>query len=322
VLIPHKNPDGDAIGSSLGLWHYLREKGKEVTVVVPDNFPYFLDFLPGSDTIVVHEKNTEKTAEKIAGAEIIFCMDYSQLHRCGELEPLVRKASALLATIDHHPGPDPDFRFYWHETGSSSTCELVYSFIRNLDPGHTISIESATCLYTGLLTDTGCFRYSLRPQTFATAASLLETGVPADKIVTSIFDVNTPERLQLLGFALNEKLVILPEYRTAYISLSKADLDRFQLQKGDTEGLVNYTLSVKDVVFGVFFHEREPGKTKISFRSKGDFAVNEISGKYFGGGGHRNAAGGQLDAPVADTVEKFLQVLPQYKDALQSLDIV
>jgi phosphoesterase RecJ-like protein len=151
---------------------------------------------------------------------------------------------------------------------------------------------------------------------------LLKAGAPADKIATRIFDVNTPQRIQLLGFALNEKLTVLPEFRTAFISLGKEEMDRFGLQKGDTEGLVNYTLSIQDMVCGAFFHEREPGKTKISFRSKGSFAVNDLSGAYFGGGGHRNAAGGHYDGPVEEAVQKFLSVLPQYKEELQSLVIV
>lgn len=321
LLIPHKNPDGDAIGSSLGLMHYLHEKGLKASILVQDAIPHFLHFLPGSSDIQIYESDPAAAATRVAQADMILCMDYSQLLRCGELESHVRSSSAFVAAFDHHPFPEPGLGFYWHEIGASSTSELVYEYIRHADPGHVISLATATCLYSGILTDTGCFKYALRPETFAAASGLLAAGIHTEHITTQIFDMNTPARIKLLGFTLNEKLTILPEYRTAYISLTYNELAKYHLQKGDTEGLVNYTLSIQNMAFGAFFHEREPGKTRISLRSKGSFAVNEVSAKYFGGGGHRNAAGGQWEGPVNEAVARFREILPHYKDDLQRLHI-
>lgn len=321
VIIPHKNPDGDAIGSSLGLFHYLKEMNKDCCVVINDAVPEFLRFLPNSGDILIFEENEELCSQKVAEAEMIFCLDYAQLHRSGALEAHIKASKAIKAVIDHHPEPDSTFDFYYHEIASSSTCELVFSLITELDMHYKFSKNVAVCLYTGLVTDTGCFKHALRPNTFIVASELLKAGVSYEMIVTNIYDVNTPERLKLIGFALNEKMVVLPEYRTAYISLSYEDSERLGLKKGDTEGLVNYALSIQNMVIGAFFHEREKGKTKISFRSKGNFAVNELSGKYFSGGGHKNAAGGEYNGNTDAAVNRFLEVLPQYKAELISLEI-
>lgn len=321
TLIPHKNPDGDAIGSSLGLQHFLAGLGVPSTIVVEDAVPYFIRFLPGSENIITYESDPELARKTIEASDLIICMDYSQLLRCGVLEPFVRSSVASLGVIDHHPSPGNEFDFYWHDVTASSTSELVYTFIEAVQPGHMFSKSTATCLYTGLLTDTGCFKYAVRPETFIAASALLKADIPVVSITSRIFDSNPPERIKLLGYTLDKKLVILPEYRTAYIALSYNDLAPFNIRKGDTEGLVNYTLSIEGILFGAFFHEREPGKTKISFRSKGDFAVNEFSGRYFNGGGHKNAAGGQYDQGTDAAVQQFLSVLPQYAQQLNSLII-
>jgi phosphoesterase RecJ-like protein len=321
VIIPHKNPDGDAIGSSLGLFHYLQEIGKDCTVVINDAVPEFLRFLPDTDKILILEEDPESCTKIVAEAEIIFCLDYAQLHRSGGLESHINASKAVKAVVDHHPGPDTNFDFYFHEIASSSTCELIYQLIREMDSSYTFSKQVAVCLYTGLVTDTGCFKHALRPETFIVASELLKTGISYEMIITNIYDVNTPERLKLLGFALNERLVVLPEYRTAYISLSYEDGEKMGVKKGDTEGLVNYALSMQNMAVGVFFHEREKGKTKISFRSKGNFAVNELSGKFFGGGGHKNAAGGEFAGDPNAAIARFIEILPQYKSELASLEI-
>ncbi len=321
VIIPHKNPDGDAIGSSLGLYHYLKDRKKDCTIVVNDAVPEFLHFLPDVSSIQVYEANQTVCTTLIEQAHLIFCLDYGQLYRTGELETHIAGSKAIKAMVDHHPGPDTTFDFSYHEIAASSTCELIYSLITELDPTYAFTPKLATCLYTGLLTDTGCFKHALRPKTFIVASELLKAGISYELIVSNIFDTNTPERLRLIGFVLNEKMVVLPEYRTTYISISFEESEKLGLKKGDTEGLVNYALSINNMVVGAFFYEREKGKTKISLRSKGKFAVNEISGKYFGGGGHRNAAGGEFIGTAEQTIAKFIEVLPQYKAELTSLEI-
>lgn len=321
VVIPHKNPDGDAIGSSLGLWHYLKEKNKNCAIVVNDAVPDFLDFLPNVQEINVFETNQKQSIDLIKDADLLFCLDYSQFYRSGDLKLYIESTKAIKVVIDHHPNPDSDFHFMYHEVAASSTCELVYLLIKQIDLDYNFSKNTASCLYTGLMSDTGCFRHAIRIETFMIAAELLKTGISYEFLVSNLFDTNTPERIKLIGFALNEKMQILDNYRTAYISLSFEESEKLELKKGDTEGLVNYALSVPNIVMGAFFHEREKGKTKISLRSKGNFAVNEISEKYFLGGGHKNAAGGEFTGTAAQTVVKFLEILPQYKAELGSLEI-
>jgi len=321
VIIPHKNPDGDAIGSSLGLYHYLTALGKQCTIVVNDPVPEFLSFLPDSNKILVFETEADNCKQVINNAQLICCLDYSQLHRAGNVADSIQQAKAPKILIDHHPEPETGFQFYYHDIAASSTCELIFQFINELEPNHTFSINAATCLYTGLLTDTGCFKHALRPQTFLAAAELIRSGISYEFIVSHIYDSNTKERLKLIGYVLNDKMQVLDEYRSAYISLSFNESEELGLIKGDAEGLVNYTLSIQNMVMGVFFHEREKGKVKISFRSKGNFAVNELSGKYFGGGGHKNAAGGEFIGTIEQAITRFKEVLPQYKAELQSLEI-
>lgn len=321
AIIPHKNPDGDAIGSSLGFWHYLRESNKDCAIVVNDSVPEFLKFLPEVQQIKNFEKEPEVSKALIQDADIIFCLDYGQLYRTGNLQPYIESAKGIKVMVDHHPMPDTNFNFSYHEVASSSTCELIYMLIKELTPDYPFSMSTSACLYTGLVTDTGCFKHALRPQTFMVAADLLSRGISYEYIVTNIYDVNTPERLKLIGFALNEKLKVMKEYRTSIISISFEESEKLNLKKGDTEGLVNYALSIENMVVGAFFHEREKGKTKISLRSKGIFAVNEISAKYFSGGGHRNAAGGEFIGTSEEAVALFIDILPQYKAELESLEI-
>jgi phosphoesterase RecJ-like protein len=321
VIVPHKNPDGDAIGSSLGLYHCLQQLGKPSTVLVNDAVPEFLNFLPESGGIKTWETQEETCRQRLLEADLIFCLDYAQLHRAGSLGNLIETSQAIKVVVDHHPEPEQVFNFYYHEVASSSTCELIYHLIQELQPGLQLSPAAATCLYAGLMTDTGCFRYALRPKTFVVAAELLKTGISYEYIVSAIFDTNTIEKLQLIGYALNQRMQVLPEYRTAFIALSFEDGEKLQLKKGDTEGLVNYALSIRNTAMAAFFYEKEKGKTKISLRSKGNFAVNAVSAAYFGGGGHKNAAGGEYNGTAEETVARFLEVLPQYKAELLSLEI-
>lgn len=322
IVIPHKSPDGDAIGSSLALMHLLNKADVPTRVIVEDTFPYFLDFLPGAENIIIWDKNKTVAETLIQHADCIISSDYGQLSRCGELEKHVRANPCLKIMIDHHPYPETEaYDFLLHDVASSSTCELVFNFYEQFFSDLALDKTIATCIYTGLVTDTGCFRHALRPQTFDTASALLKTGIETEHIITKIFDVNTPQRLKLLGFCLNEKMVILPEYKTAFIHLSGEELRSFGVKKGDTEGIVSYTLSLEGIIFGAFFYEREDGTTKVSFRSKSTFPANEFSSRFFDGGGHRNAAGGQFNGPVNLAVEHFLKCLPQYKSVLESLHV-
>ena len=321
VIVPHKNPDGDAIGSSLGLYYYLKSKNKDCSIVVNDSIPGFLSFLPGSELINVYENNKQQCIDLINQADIIVCTDYSQVHRCGDLQPFIESSTAVKAVIDHHPTPGDHFDFYYHFVAASSTSELIYLLVKEMEPAYIFSKDAASCLYSGLMSDTGCFRYSLRPETFIVASELLKTGISTELLVSNIYDSNSPERIRLIGFALNDKMQVLQDYRTAFISLSFEESEKLGLQKGDTEGLVNYTLTIPNIVVGAFFYEKEKGKTKISLRSKGNFAVNEISQKYFEGGGHKNAAGGEFVGTAKEAVKKFMEILPQYKSVLDSLEI-
>lgn len=310
------------MGSSLGLMHLLHKAGVPARVITEDTFPYFFDFLPGSENIIIWEKNKTIAETLISEADCIISTDYGQVNRCGELEKYVRANPCLKIMIDHHPHPETDaYDFLFHEIAASSTCELVMEFARKYFSDIPLDKTIGTCLYTGLVTDTGCFRHALRPQTFDTAGELLKTGIETEYIITKIFDVNTPQRLKLLGFCLNEKMVIMPEYKTAYIHISSEELRSFGIKKGDTEGIVNYTLSVKGIIFGAFFYEKEDGTTKVSFRSKSTFPANEFSSRFFDGGGHRNAAGGQFKGTVNQAVTHFLNNLPQYKSQLASLHV-
>ncbi len=311
-IIPHKGPDGDAIGSTLGLYHFLKDFQPNVKVIIPDAFPFFLAFLPASESILNFETDTSAAIDFIENSDLIFSLDHGQISRCGEIAPFVEKSSAYKVVIDHHPDVENKFNFYFHDIKASSTCELVTLFAKKWNNDYTFSKEMATCLYAGLLTDTGSFKFALRKETFQVAEMLFSAGIEPAEISGNLFDVNTPDRLKLLGFALNDRLTVLPEYKTAFIALSYDDMQQFNLQKGDTEGLVNFTLSLQGMVFGAFFREQEPGETRISFRSKGTFPANEFSNRYFGGGGHLNAAGGFNNQTVEDTVAKFKELLPAY----------
>jgi len=317
VITTHRSPDGDAIGSSLGLYHYLVKGGHQVQVVTPNNYPKFLQWLPGNDTVTEYESNSEVAAKMVGDAEIVFCLDYNALHRTDKLGPVIGASTALKVLIDHHQQPDdfPDFSL--SDTSASSTAQLIYDFIEGLGGLDLVDKNVAECLYTGLLTDTGSFRFpSTSPRTHEIVAGLMRKGLEVDQVYNRIFDTNSLNKLQLLGYSLSEKLTVYKEYNTAIIGLSYKELQRFNFQKGDTEGLVNYGLSIEGVVFAVLVQEVK-GLVKMSLRSKGDFDVNQMARAHFNGGGHKNAAGGLSDVSFDKTLEKLAALLPQYKEALQ-----
>ncbi|AXT19531.1 bifunctional oligoribonuclease/PAP phosphatase NrnA [Flavobacteriaceae bacterium AU392] len=317
VIVAHKNPDGDAIGSSLGLYHYLKQSGHNATVILPNDYPQFLKWIPGEGTILKYESTVEKSTNLIAEAEIIFTLDFNALHRTGDMETVLTKAKAIKILIDHHQQPDDYAKYLYSDVSICSTCQMIYHFIEMLDDTDKIDVNIATALYVGIMTDTGSFRFrSTSSTTHRVIANLIDKGADNAQIHNNVYDTNSYFRLQLLGKAL-DNLKVLPKLNTAYISLSQEELNRFNFKKGDTEGVVNYALSVKDVKFAVIFIEHnQEGIIKISFRSKDGFDVNEFARNHFNGGGHINAAGGRSKLSLKETIEKFISILPHYKQDL------
>ncbi|GAA4958876.1 bifunctional oligoribonuclease/PAP phosphatase NrnA [Algibacter aquimarinus] len=319
VIVPHKNPDGDAIGSTLGLYHYLLKGGHDAQVITPNDYPNFLKWVPGENTILKHDTQTNECNALIEKADIIFTLDFNAFHRTGNMETVLSESNALKIMIDHHQAPDDYATYTFSDVSMSSTCEMIYHFIDMLGDTSSIDTNIATCLYVGIMTDTGSFRFrSTTSKTHEIVAQLIEKGADNTSIHAHVYDSNSFNRLQLLGCALNN-LRIIPESKTAYISLSQKELQKYDYKKGDTEGVVNYGLSLEGIVLAaIFIEDKQEGIIKISLRSKGDFSVNEISRAHFNGGGHTNAAGGRSLLPLQATIEKFISILPSYSKALNN----
>lgn len=317
VILTHFNPDADALGSSLGLSRYLRKKGHSVIIIAPSEYPDFIGWMPYPDEVSVFKKEkAEKSAQLIQEANTIFCLDFSSLNRINDLGEMVRKSPAKKVLVDHHLEPEKFADFEQWDGTAASTAELVYQLIVELGDKELIDGSMADCLYAGIMTDTGGFRHSNTNQkVFKVASELVERGANPYKVSKLIYDTNTIERLRLTGYVLNEKLQVLPEYRTAYIVLSADELKRYSSQNGDTEGLVNYGLSIKGIRLSVIISDRKEN-IKLSLRSLGNFSVNEMARAHFEGGGHRNAAGGQTNLTLDQTVKKFLDLLPLYRAQL------
>ncbi|OYX22352.1 MAG: DHH family phosphoesterase, partial [Flavobacteriales bacterium 32-35-8] len=303
VIVPHKNPDGDAMGSTLGLYHYLKKLNHQVTLIAPNDYPDFLKWIPGDNAVLKYDSQTKESDNLIQKADIIFTLDFNALHRAGNMEPVLTKSKSIKIMIDHHQAPDDFATYVFSDVAMSSTCEMVYHFIDMLGDTKNIDANIATCLYVGIMTDTGSFRFSCTTsQTHRIAASLIEKGANNSQIHNNVYDTNSYEKLQLLGCALSN-LKIIPEYRTAYITLTQKELTKYNYKKGDTEGVVNYGLSLNNIVMAaIFIEDKQEGIIKISLRSKGDFSVNEFSRAHFEGGGHTNAAGGKSLLSLKDTV--------------------
>jgi len=320
AIVSHRNPDGDAYGSSLALLHLLNQMEHEVTIVSPNDCPDFLKWLPGQEDIVVFDQDQARAEQIIQDAALIFTLDFNALHRVGDqMEKVLNAFKGVFIMIDHHEQPDAYADVMWSDPSVSSTCELLYHFMEEIGEVGRVDTDIATCLYTGIVTDTGSFKYAATDaKTHRIVASLLEHEIDHARIHNRLFDSNSVHRLQLLGKAL-QNLTALPAFHTAYISLSQADLNAFNYKKGDTEGFVNYALSLADVVFAVIFIEdQKQGIIKMSLRSKGVFSVNEFARKHFNGGGHNNAAGGRSEASMAATITKFKHLLPTYKNELNA----
>ncbi|MDB4678298.1 DHH family phosphoesterase [bacterium] len=316
AIVAHKSPDGDAIGSSLGLYHYLINKGHEVEVVMPNDYPVFLKWMPGNDKIVLHEGNEKNAEALINAAEVLFCLDFNTPSRAFGLEEVIQRSENVKVMIDHHPQPDDYVNFMLSDTSACSTAELVHRFAGMM--GDKIpNKESGECLYCGIMTDSGSFRFpSTTAETHRIVADLLDLGVKNDEVYNLVHSTSSEHRLRLLGYCIDDKLEVHPKYATAFISLSLEEKKRFRFEKGDTEGTVNYPLSINGVHFSAIFIEAED-MVKISFRSIGNFDVNQFARENFEGGGHRNAAGGKSDLSLQATIEKFVGLLPTYADKLK-----
>lgn len=318
VLVPHKNPDGDAIGASLALLHYFNLKGHAATVVAPNDYPGFLKWLPQSQNVLKFDMQNRQSKNAIDEAEIIFLLDFNALHRVGDdMQNTLETFTGIFAMIDHHQEPESIAKYLFSDTSICSTCQMVYHFIDALQETNTINSEIATCLYTGIMTDTGSFRF---PATTSTThriiADLIDKGANNARIHNNVYDTNSYGRLQLLGRALSN-LVVIENLKTAYITLTQNDLDEFKFEKGDTEGVVNYALSVEGVIFAaIFIEDADQQIIKISLRSKGSFDVNKFAREHFDGGGHTNAAGGKTKIALDATISKFLNILPSYQKQL------
>jgi phosphoesterase RecJ-like protein len=320
AIVSHRNPDGDAYGSSLALYHYLIKLNHEVNVISPNDCPDFLKWLPNQDKIVIFEDDPELGSTLLKEAEYIFTLDLNALHRVGDaMEKVLNKVSTPFIMIDHHEQPDNYALYMYSDPSICSTSQMLYHFFEMLDVEECIDETIATCLYTGIVTDTGSFKYpSTTSTTHNIAAKLIEKGINHTVIHNHLYDANSFARMQLLGRALSN-IKVLHKYRTAYISLSQRELNTYNFKKGDTEGFVNYGLSIKGVVFAAIFIEDQKQKIiKMSFRSKGSFSVNEFARSHFNGGGHENAAGGRSETSLKETISHFLEVLPNYNNELQS----
>ena len=310
AIIPHRSPDGDAMGSTLGMYHFLLKLNHQPVVIAPNDFPNFLNWLPASETVLVYENEKEKVTKILQEQELIFTLDFNALHRTGEMENVLNKLNVPMVMIDHHQLPDAYAKYTYSDTAFGSTCEMVYNFIGFLNQKSLLDKTIATCLYTGILTDSGGFRY---PKTTGTthriAAEFIDLGIDNSEIPNLLFDNNSYDRLQLLGRAL-QNMKVIPELKTAYISLSQKELDEFNYVKGDTEGIVNYGLTIKGINFAAIFIENRDEKiVKISFRSQGSFDVNQFAREHFSGGGHINAAGGKSEDTLTKTIEKFESII-------------
>lgn len=313
TIVSHRNPDGDAIGSSLGLWYVLKKLNHTVHFVSPNDYPSFLSWMPEATKTIIFESNTEVASKLLKESDFIFTLDFNALHRTGELmEKVLQTLSVPMIMIDHHQAPDAYPIYTFSDTNYGSTCEMIYDFVNALGYNNLIDKEAASCLYTGIVTDSGSFRFpKTTAKTHICVADLIDKGINNSEIHNLLFDNASYSRLQLLGRAL-QNLILLKQYNASYITLSQDELDTFNYKKGDTEGIVNYGLSLEGInLTAIFIENKEEQIIKISFRSQGDVDVNQFARKYFNGGGHINAAGGKSFLSLEETVKHFIAILAE-----------
>jgi bifunctional oligoribonuclease and PAP phosphatase NrnA len=317
VITTHHKPDGDAMGSSLGLYNYLIQLGHHAKVITPTDYPQFLEWMPGNGEVIVYTENKEEAEKLVAEAKIIFCVDFNALSRINELGSAVGKSTAVKILIDHHLEPEDfdDYR-YWN-INACATAQLIYTFIAGeLNHKELINKDVATCLYVGIMTDSASFSLpNTTSDVHRITADLMDAGAVNWHIYDLVYNNSDEKRLRFLGVCLSQHLEVLPEYNTAIITAGKQDLEKYGIATGDTEGIVNYALSIKGMRLAAFIVERTD-RVKLSLRSKGEFPANEICKKYFSGGGHRNAAGGYSNNSLEQVVNDFKQILPDYKNLL------
>ncbi len=315
TIIPHRNPDGDAMGSTLALYHFLVQQNHDVVVMSPNEFPAFLAWLPAAEKVLLFEKDKEICTEILKQSDLIFTLDFNALHRVGEsMQTTLEALNTTFILIDHHQFPDTFAQYTFSDTNYGSTCEMVYDFIHQLKQENRINKTVATCIYTGIVTDSGSFRFpKTTSKTHRVVSDLIDKGVENSAIHNQLFDTSSYSRLQLLGRAL-QNMKLMREYKTSYITLSQEELDTFHYQKGDTEGIVNYGLSIDGIdLTAIFIENTAEGIIKISFRSQGSFDVNQFARNYFNGGGHINAAGGKSDKSLQETVADFERIVKETK---------
>jgi phosphoesterase RecJ-like protein len=317
LLVTHENPDGDAIGSAIGLGEILRNFGHEVIIVVPNDYPAFLQWFSSDLEILIYERKKNQVKSLLKETDVLICLDFNEPKRAAKMEKKLLEFSKPKVLIDHHPNPSGFCDYSISETEFSSTAELVFEVVKKIGLKDYINYNAAEALFTGIMTDTGSFSHNIsRPGPFSVVSSLMEWGIDTDKIHAAIYHNFSENRMKLLGHCLGQKMEVFPEFRSAIIWISQKELEDYDFQPGDTEGFVNYPLSINNIVFSALFIEKKD-HVKASFRSKGNFPVNEFSRDHFSGGGHRNAAGGESKLSLEESVEKFKQLLKQYEHQLK-----
>lgn len=313
-LITHPNPDGDALGSALALYHALVPLNKTVKAIVPNDFPSFLSWMPGSGEMLIYDHSKAGTEAYIRNSDLIICLDFNTLKRIERLTPVVKASGAGLVLIDHHLDPDPGFDLQISYTVASSTSELVYDVIKRMKMMPDDTSQLADCIYVGIMTDTGSFSYSCNhPRPYEITAELVANGLDTALIHNLVYDTFSEDRLRLLGHLLSKRMKVLPEYGAAYISLSLSDQKKYNFQVGDSEGIVNYALSIQGIRLAAFFTEKKE-LVRVSLRSKGNMSVNTLARKYYNGGGHKNAAGGNSFVSLRKTENDFVRMLSENKE--------
>jgi phosphoesterase RecJ-like protein len=317
VIVPHMHPDGDAMGSVLGLWRVLKNSGLKVKIVSPTKYPEFYHWMDGHDEVIIFSHHPKQAARAFDESDLMICMDFNQLSRLGDMKSLVESFKGKKVLIDHHPYPGNFTDLVISDITCSSTAELIFSILQSTEFAPFVDRNAATSFFTGIMTDTGSFDFNVSdPRTFETVAQLTRMGIDQLDIHSKVYDNYSANRMRLLGFCLSNRMTVYPEYHAASIYISLEDQKTFGFITGDNEGFVNMPLSIKGIVFSALFTEKEK-YIKASFRSKGEFAVNEVSEKYFNGGGHRNASGGELYASLQETLAQFENLLPEFKEKIK-----
>ncbi len=311
VIFSHRNPDGDALGSSLAMLHYLTSMHHSVKIIFPSEFPLNFSWMPGCENVIIYDMDPQACKEAIHRAGLIFCLDFSSLDRIDKMSEFVIEQTCPKIIIDHHLDPEPFADFIISDTSASSTCEMIFDFISELHGKNAITKTIASCIYTGIVTDTGSFKYSTSSSLFRKVADLIDAGIDDVLLQNLIHNCLQEKYLRLLGYCLYERMELIPEVKTGIIALSREDYIKFDIQRGDTEGIVNYLLMLEDVDIAALITE-QPTIIKLSLRSKGDISVQEICRDHFKGGGHKNASGGAVYGTLVQTVKKFKEVIPKY----------